>query len=53
MSARPIDLILDEARAARRAAQVEILMRLTPRWEMALAALAIAGFVVVAWVYAA
>lgn len=52
MSARPIEAIIAEARAERRAAQVDFLMRLTPRWETALVVLAIAGFAVVVAVYA-
>jgi hypothetical protein len=53
MITRSIEAILAEARAERRAAQVDFLMRLTPRWESVLVALALAAFVVVAWVYPA
>ena len=45
--------VLELAETERRAAQVEFLMRLTPGWETALAALAIAAFAVVALVHTA
>jgi hypothetical protein len=52
MSTPSIEDVLAEARAARRAEKIDFLTWLTRQWDMALAALVIAGFAVVVTVYA-